>query len=42
VGDRNPDAHDANLYNIAAKYGDVISVQEALDYLEEVAAAHPR
>jgi maleamate amidohydrolase len=42
VGDRNPDAHDANLYDIDAKYGDVIPVQEALDYLEEVAAAHAR
>jgi maleamate amidohydrolase len=42
VGDRNPDAHDANLYDIDAKYGDVILVQEALDYLEEVAAAHAR
>jgi len=42
VGDRNPDAHDANLYDIDAKYGDVIPVQEALDCLEEVAAAHAR
>jgi maleamate amidohydrolase len=42
VGDRNPDAHDANLYDIDVKYGDVIPVQEALDYLEEVAAAHAR
>ncbi|HVD45255.1 MAG TPA: hypothetical protein VNB92_07895 [Rubrobacter sp.] len=42
MGDRNPDAHDANLYDIDAKYGDVIPVQEALDYLEEVAAAHAR
>lgn len=33
VGDRNPDAHEANLYDIDAKYGDVISVEEALEYL---------
>jgi maleamate amidohydrolase len=33
VGDRNPDAHEANLYDVDAKYGDVVHVQEALDYL---------
>jgi maleamate amidohydrolase len=38
VGDRNPDAHEANLYDVDAKYGDVISVRDALDYLERVAA----
>ena len=42
VGDRNPDAHKANLYDIDAKYGDVVSVQEVLDQLEVVAAAHAR
>jgi maleamate amidohydrolase len=42
VGDRNPDAHKANLYDIDAKYGDVVRVRETLDYLEEVAAAHAR
>jgi maleamate amidohydrolase len=42
VGDRNPDAHKANLYDIDAKYGDVVPVRETLDYLEEVAAAHAR
>jgi maleamate amidohydrolase len=34
VGDRNPDAHEANLYDIDAKYGDVVGVDEALGYLE--------
>ena len=38
VGDRNPDAHEANLYDVDAKYGDVIPVDEALAYLEEIAA----
>lgn len=38
VGDRNPQAHEANLYDIDAKYGDVVPVEEALDYLEEVGA----
>jgi maleamate amidohydrolase len=42
VGDRNPDAHKANLYDIDAKYGDVVPDRETLDYLEEVAAAHAR
>jgi maleamate amidohydrolase len=42
VGDRNPSAHEANLYDMDAKYGDVIPVEEALKYLEEVGAAHAR
>ena len=42
VGDRNPDAHKANLYDIDAKYGDVVPVRETLAYLEEVAAAPVR
>ena len=39
VGDRNPDAHEANLYDVDAKYGDVVPVQEVLDYLRTGAAA---
>jgi maleamate amidohydrolase len=42
VGDRNPRAHEASLYDIDAKYGDVVSLEEALEYLEELAAAHAR
>ena len=43
VGDRNPDAHEANLYDIDAKYGDVVPVKEVMEYLEEVeGAAHAR
>lgn len=42
VGDRNPDAHEANLYDIDAKYGDVVPVGEVLEYLEKVGAAHAR
>ncbi len=34
VGDRNPQAHEANLYDIDAKYGDVVPVKETLDYLK--------
>jgi len=40
VGDRNKEAHEANLYDVDAKYGDVVSLDEALKYLEEVGAAH--
>ena len=40
VGDRNPDAHEANLYDIDAKYGDVVPVQEVLDLLKDDEAAH--
>ncbi len=36
VGDRNEQAHEANLYDVDAKYGDVISVEETLEYLENV------
>ena len=42
VGDRNPDAHEANLYDVDAKYGDVISVQDTLDYLRQVGAEYAR
>ncbi|WP_068265708.1 isochorismatase family protein [Janibacter limosus] len=33
VGDRAQGPHDANLFDINAKYGDVIDVADALDYL---------
>jgi maleamate amidohydrolase len=42
VGDRNPEAHEANLYDIDAKYGDVVAVEEALARLEELAGARVR
>ncbi len=42
VGDRNPAAHEANLYDIDAKYGDVVSVDEVVEHLEEHAGAHAR
>jgi len=42
VGDRNPDAHEANLYDVDSKYGDVVSVEEALEYLEEKYATRLR
>jgi maleamate amidohydrolase len=33
VGDRNRAAHEANLYDIDAKYGDVLAVEEVLAFL---------
>jgi maleamate amidohydrolase len=36
VGDRNPAAHEANLYDVDAKYGDVVSLDEALDRLRQL------
>src|SRR5215211_4671389 len=42
VGDRNRDAQEANLYDIDAKYGDVVPTEDVLEYLQEVAATHAR
>ena len=38
VGDRNPAAHEANLYDIDTKYGDVVSVDEVVAHIEQLAA----
>ena len=38
VGDRAQEPHEANLFDIEAKYADVVSFEEALDYLESVPA----
>ena len=42
VGDRNPAAHDAALYDIDLKYGDVVPLDECLEALEGLVAAHAR
>lgn len=34
VGDRSRTAHEANLFDIDARMGDVVSVEEVLEYLE--------
>ncbi|MGH3037823.1 MAG: isochorismatase family protein [Gaiellaceae bacterium] len=39
VGDRNPDAHAANLYDIDAKYGDVVPLVDVLARLGELSMA---
>lgn len=38
-GDRDPPAHAANLYDLEAKYADVVSLDEALKSLDNVAVA---
>jgi maleamate amidohydrolase len=35
VGDRWPAAHEANLFDIEAKYGDVVSLSEVLDAVQQ-------
>jgi maleamate amidohydrolase len=42
VGDRNPAAHEANLYDIDTKYGDVVSVDDVVSHLEQIAGTHAR
>jgi nicotinamidase-related amidase len=36
VGDRAMEPHEANLFDIDAKYGDVVSLEDALDYLRQL------
>src|SRR5262249_37966810 len=42
VGDRNQAAHEANLYDIDAKYGDVLSLDEVIEHVESFALARAR
>lgn len=39
VGDRHPDVHAANLFDIDSKYGDVVMKSEVIDYLKKLPAA---
>ena len=41
VGDRDPRPHEANLFDIDAKYGDVVSEAEAMDYLHRIGNRRP-
>lgn len=36
VGDRHPGPHEANLFDIDSKYGDVVHKRKALDYLNRL------
>jgi nicotinamidase-related amidase len=38
VGDRNQAAHEANLHDIDAKYGDVVSLEDTLAHIAELGA----
>jgi maleamate amidohydrolase len=42
VGDRNLEAHVANLFDIETKYGDVVSADDLIAQLEELAVTHAR
>ena len=35
VGDRDPGPHEASLFDLQAKYAEVVSERDALTYLEE-------
>ncbi len=41
VGDRHPDPHNANLFDIDNKYGDVVSREEAIAAIAKVKPASP-
>ena len=41
VGDRDPAAHEANLYDIDAKYGDVVPLVQVLEHLHGLAGERP-
>ncbi len=36
VGDRAPEPHAANLYDMSAKYADLLSTVEAIEYMQAV------
>lgn len=42
VGDRNAAAHEANLYDIDTKYGDVVALADVMAHLEGLVGAHAR
>ncbi len=42
VGDRAREPHEANLFDIDAKYGDVVSLGHVLEYLESLGSGNGR
>ena len=36
IGDRAQEPHEANVFDIGAKYGDVVSTSEVIQYLENL------
>ena len=41
-GDRHPDPHEANLFDMNAKYADVVSEDETVDYLHSLRGRNDR
>lgn len=41
VGDRDPDPHEASLFDLQAKYAEVVSEQMALDHLAAIRSPGP-
>lgn len=41
VGDRDQPAHEANLYDIQCKYGDVVSIEEMIVMLHDLLGSEP-
>jgi maleamate amidohydrolase len=42
VGDRDPAPHEANLFDLQAKYADVVSLAETQSYLESLTSSARR
>lgn len=42
VGDRSASAHEANLFDLDAKYADVVTLDEALEYLNSLSSSMNR
>lgn len=38
VGDRHPDPHNANLFDMDAKYGDVVNEADAVEYMRKLSS----
>ena len=36
VGDRHPDPHEANLFDLQAKYSDLVTVEQVREYLNSL------
>jgi hypothetical protein len=41
VADRAPGPHEANLFDLQAKYADVVSLEEVLAALSRLESQHP-
>ena len=39
VGDRAQGPHDANLYDMSAKYADLLTTEEAMTYLQSISSS---